>query len=403
MTQSSRAGTMLEARFQRLFLAQGVLAERSLIPSVDVSRRLAATDIDVLIYEYSSGFKLTLRHAECKSGRRVRVLDRALWLNGVRAMLQANSSFLVLQSFSEGAAEFARSLGVDVITVKQLTALEADLNVPEQMWPNLSAFSLFDPVVENWLKIGKPGSASEIERLVRDAIQFIRLDSWRQFRYALLNRLLRTLQLLSNESTRLATETDSMLSCRYTASMLLVRLSQYLLAICHDVSRVPVSDLDKYLFDRLVFGDQDAERSRVIVQNTVQWMSRALNERQVAVPTEINTNRLFKPPTYSEALVELIRILLRNPHESKYLPIAMDTEQFGDEDELSNFPRLRLARNAGRGLVELTKGFAVASLGIRPEVISPIRTDLQIQLNTGGQMSNKATELSRTQAKFNSI
>ena len=102
----SEAGAHLEARFQRLYLAQGVFAERSLLPAADTGRRLMATDIDVLISEYSSGFHLTRRHAECKSGRRVRTLDRILWLAGVRTLLGADASYLVLASFDEDANEF---------------------------------------------------------------------------------------------------------------------------------------------------------------------------------------------------------------------------------------------------------------------------------------------------------
>ena len=102
------SGVLLEARVQRLFLAQGIYAERSLWPAADVGRRLLATDIDVLVSEYSSGFHLTRRHAECKSGRRVSTLDRVLWLNGVRSLLGADASYLVLRSFHEDAADFAR-------------------------------------------------------------------------------------------------------------------------------------------------------------------------------------------------------------------------------------------------------------------------------------------------------
>ena len=75
-------GVALEARVQRLFLAQGIFAERSLYPAADAGHSLLATDIDVLVSEYASGYHLTRRHAECKSGKRVRILDRVLWLNG---------------------------------------------------------------------------------------------------------------------------------------------------------------------------------------------------------------------------------------------------------------------------------------------------------------------------------
>lgn len=48
----SSAGPLLEARAQRLFLAQGSFAERGLLPTATADRRMLATDIDVLVSEY---------------------------------------------------------------------------------------------------------------------------------------------------------------------------------------------------------------------------------------------------------------------------------------------------------------------------------------------------------------
>ncbi len=65
MVVSPTMGPGLEARVQRVFMAQGVFAERGLCPSASPSHRMLATDIDVLTSEYVSGFHLTRRHAEC--------------------------------------------------------------------------------------------------------------------------------------------------------------------------------------------------------------------------------------------------------------------------------------------------------------------------------------------------
>ena len=374
---------MLEARVQRLFLAQGIFAERGLIPSAGGGRRLVATDIDVLISDYSTGFNLTLRHAECKSGSRVASLDRAIWMNGVRAMLGANSSHLILESFDEDAADFARSLGVDVMTLNQLAALERDLGIPADDWPNRSAFQLFDPKINSWFRRGKSRSASEGEKAVREAIHFVRTDSWRQFRYALLNQALRTLQVLSGLARISTPDLGCGLSIRYVASAILVRFSQYVLAICHDVSRVPISDIAKYLEDRLSFGDQDPQRLRAVIGNTVMWTEQLLREKGISVPPDLSPDHMFQPPDHAQGLVGLIRELLSLPHEAKYLPISMETEQFGNELGLASFPRLRSAANAGKGLTQLSKAFLVASMGIDSSVIAPVRIELESNARGG--------------------
>ncbi len=393
----TNAGVVLEARVQRLFLAQGIFAERGLLPSADIDHRLLATDIDVLVSEYSSGFHLTRRHAECKSGRRVAILDRVLWLNGVRAMLGADASYLVLESFDEDATDFARSLSVDVMTVKQLATWEKAFNIPADEWPNRSDFGLIDPVRKRSLSLGKQNNASEMDKIVRQAINFVEIDSWRLFGYARLNRLLRILRTLSDVSS--PKEARS-LGARYSVSALLVRLCQYLLAMCLDISRVPVSDLHSYLQNRLVYGDQDPNRASGLVRNTVDWMSQALRNRGMSIPPEVDSNRLFHPPVFSEGLISLIERILSAPDEARYLPVAMETEQFGSESEIDLFPRLRSAWLAGRSLSALVKGFVIASLGVNASLLKPLHENEAQKLKQGSVKKGKRSSSDQTKLDF---
>lgn len=380
------AGVVLEARVQRLFLAQGLFAERSLFPAADVGHRLLATDIDVLVSEYSSGFHLTRRHAECKTGK-VRILDRILWLNGVRAMLGADASYLVLQSFDEDASTFARSLNIDVMTLKQLEIWEKALNIPKQQWPNRSDVNLFEPIRKQALDLGREKGSHEWDKIVREAIQFNEIDSWRVFGYGRLNQLLRMLKTLSEMPDAFSGDEGRTLHARYCASALLVRLSQYLLAVCHDVNRVPISDIQSYLFSRLTFGDQDPTRARGLVQNTVDWISEALKQHGMTMPLEVDSNRLFQPPSYSEGLVGLINKLLASPHAARHLPVAIETEQFGRRRQVEMFPRLRVACNAARSVAALVKSFALASVGVNSWLLAPLWADVDAppQVRPGGK------------------
>lgn len=394
-------GATLEARVQRLFLAQGIFAERSLYPSADVEHRLLATDIDVLVSEYSSGFHLTRRHAECKSGRRVSTLDRILWLNGVRSMLAADASYLVIASFDEDAADFARSLGIDVMTVRQLETWEKALGIQGERWPNRSDLKLVEPIKKQINDLGKGKNASDDQKRIRQAIQFVEIDSWREFGYGRFNRLLRLFVELSNSSQKTRRPDPGIIYRRYAASALLVRLTQHLLAVCHDVSRVPVSDLHTYLVNRSLFGEQDPVRARGLVQDTVDWISQALKNRDMVLPPEIDSNRLFQPPGYSEGLISLIEKLLESPSEAKYLTIAMETEQFAKDQDTELFPRLRSAWSAGRDLASLVKGFAIASLGIDASLLTPLREDYKAGTTVVRNVANESKNSSIVQNELN--
>ena len=394
------SGVYLEARIQRMFLAQGIFAERCLYPAADASHKLLATDIDVLASEYSSGFHLTRKHAECKSGRRVSILDRVLWLNGVRSLLNADASYLVLANFDEDAADFARSLGIDVMTVKQLETWERSLDIPKDKWPARSDFQTIDPTRTELNNIGRMREASKRDRKVRESIQFVEIDSWRTFGYGRFNRLLRLLKELSDECHITPPSGARIISSRYAASALLVRLSQYLMAICNDVSRVPVSDLRAYLHSRLLYGDQDPLRSHSLVQNTVDWMSTGLRMHGVALPLELDSKQLFEPPDYSEGLFSLVQKILDSPYEARYLPIAMEAEQFGKSDDAEVFPRLRSAWSTGRHLATLVKAFAIASLKIESSHFTPLGVRPVNQPSAGRLTEEEVSVSTFDQAKF---
>src|SRR5260370_12775543 len=184
----SSAGLLLEARAQLLFLAQGSFAERCLLPTATTDRRMLATDIDVLVSEYVSGFHLTRRHVECKSGK-FALLDRILWLNGVRTLLRADSSYLIAEDVDLEATEFARSLDVELFTTKHLETWEKSVGISGDVWPCRSDYLTFDAARSVWRKASDKDD--EVWRFLRTALAFVEIESWLTFRYRLLNKLLR--------------------------------------------------------------------------------------------------------------------------------------------------------------------------------------------------------------------
>jgi hypothetical protein len=371
------AGIELEARVQRLFLAQGIFAERGLLPSAGDGHRMMATDIDVLTSESGSVFHLTRRHAECKSGKNVALLDRILWLRGVRSMLGADASYLVVADFNEGASNFARSLEVDVLTANQLESWEISIDIRSDLWPNRSNYALYQPAKDRWLKIGKQKEADSHWQLIREAIQFVEIDSWLRFQYGLLSRLLRLFSRVSTESSAGDKPADWIVAAKYVCSILLVRLAQYLLAVCHDVTRVPVSDVNGYLYQRLTFGDQDPGRAMGLIKSTIEWVEQGLRHIGTSLPSTIDIERLSTPPSYAEEFVSLIQRLLKHSNEARYLPIAVETAQFTDTETLKAFPRLKAAAAAGDNLAALTKGFVIAALSVEKPLVDSVHEDLQ--------------------------
>ena len=296
MTEIS-ASLTFEARAHRLFLAQGSFAERGLLPTATPDRRMLATDIDVLVSEYGSGFHLTRRHIECKSGK-FALLDRILWLNGVRTLLHADSSYLVAADIDLSASEFARGLDVQLFTAQHLDAWEKALGIPANSWPCRSDCATFDLARRIWNKLSA-AKKNDAWRLLRGALAFVEVESWLTFRYRQLNKLFRLIDEISKIHSNGALDHDQQLCARYVFAALLVRLSQYVLAICADVGGIMPLEIEEHLSNRLTFGDQDPTQAAALTTATVAWVSESLHVKGITMPPEIDPSRLRSAPPYT--------------------------------------------------------------------------------------------------------
>lgn len=375
MSQPKSDGTSLEAKVQRLFLAQGLFAERGLRPSATADRRMLATDIDVLVSEYASGFHLTRRHAECKSGK-IPLLDRILWLSGVRALLGADASYLVGADLDLEASDFGRSLHIQLLTLKHVEAWEASLAIPPDAWPCRSDLQLYGPPRDRWRKLSSEQNADEMWRFLREALAFVEIESWLSFRYRHLNKTFRLFETLATKYQGEGVSHEQDLCSRYIFGALLVRLSQQLLAVCLDVTTVLPADVKKYLLDRLIFGDQDPALATGLIQRTVDWIDRALRDKGAELPPSVDVSRLAAPPSYGEEFVQLIHRLIVQSNDARYLPVAMEVSEFGHDEIEQKLPRLRAAAAAADGLAALVRGFVIRAFSIPSKLAEPIGRSL---------------------------
>ena len=367
-------GPTLEARAHRLFLAQGSFAERGLLPTATPDRRMLATDIDVLVSEYGSGFHLTRRHVECKSGK-FKLLDRVLWLNGVRTLLRANSSYLIATDVDLSASEFARALDVQLFTGQHLDAWEKALGISADSWPCRSDCATFDSARSEWNRLSAD-KADDAWRLLRGALAFVEVESWLTFRYRQLNKLFRLIGEVSKIHDSGVLDRDQQLCARYVFSALLVRLSQYMLAICADVGGIMPLEIEKYLSSRLIFGDQDPTQAADLTKATVAWVRESLHAKGITMPPEIDSARLHSaPPRYTAEVVSLVRRLSVQSHEARYLPLAVERMQFGLEAD-DKLPRFRAAAASADTLSKLLKAFVARTFRAPSALATPVHVDL---------------------------
>jgi hypothetical protein len=336
---------------------------------------MLATDIDVLVSEYASGFHLTRRHVECKGGS-ISILDRVLWLSGVRRLLDADASYLVVQKAEGETARFARDLGVQFLTFKQLEAWERGIKIAFDVWPGRSRYMVYDPISREWNKLSKNRS-DEDWGCLRQIFAFVEVDSWLKFGYRHLNRLLRHLNELGSIFKNANSDPKKRLCCRYLTSALLVRFSHQLLAVCLEMSSIPESNTKDLLCERLTFGDQDSKHVSGLIESTAGWIRKALREKGQELPVEVDVDRLYSIPEYAKEFINLVELLLQDPDAATRLPIEMEVTQFSVEGQDNSPPRLQSVVSAGGKLVSTVKGFAMRAAGLSKELVEPIGRELR--------------------------
>jgi hypothetical protein len=288
------------------------------------------------------------------------------------------------------------------MNIRQIDDLEKALKVTSDVWPCRSDFNLFEPLRGRWRKLAAASGKDDVVRGLKDVQRFVEVDSWLEFRYGDLNRALRHLRWLAEIHPTL--DAEHKIWCQYLIGATHVRLAQYLLAICRDVTAVVPTDLKEYLLRRLTYGDQDAEYIAGVVEGTVSWVERSLARKGIELPSDIDPRRLMTPPPYAEEFVDLIRFLTDSATESIYLVVAAEVQEFDDIPRLRGYPRLVSAAQAGDKVAALVTGFLIRAFGVPKELLSGCASHIRAASTSArstrakppakARVSQKALELS---------
>lgn len=368
------AGTKLEARIQRLSLAQGIFAERTLFPSASEDHRLLATDIDVLCSEYHPDLRLTRSNYECKSGK-VSVLDRIFWLGGLRQLLNSDASYLVVKKVEEDVFRFGKALNVELLSIDKLDSLESDLGIATKSWPGRSNYSTFENALAAWRQHYNQEDTEKTWQELKQCMSFINVDSWLTFSYRNLNRLLR---LLSETATILrgTDDADVTLCSRYLVGALAVRFSQCLLHICHDTTVYGVHELEEFLKTKLVFGDNNPKHSRKLIDGVLALVSHKMNHSNFGT-LNISTSRFTAPPEFATDFAKLVSEVGRAANSARFGPIAMEMKIFDTPKTISQFPALSAACDSASMITGLITGFLIRSIGVPATSFDTILPELE--------------------------
>lgn len=374
-TPPGATGEALEVRVQRLFFAMSSHAERSLTVRTERHHSRAATDVDVLATNYSPNFHRSVFHAECKGEKKAQTLDRAFWLAGLRKLLHADRSMLIVPAYEAEQFSFARELEIELVSTETLSEMEGACGVDPAWWPGRTdlaawpALSLED--VGLFLR-----ESEQLRSWTKDVLVFCQEEGWRVFSYSGLNRLLRLIEDGGSIIARDKLAGDALDLIRYVLSIAMVRLSHYMLAICEELLPRYRTEREPFLSDRLRFGDLPAGKMRQITESTAKMIRTALTDHGVTPPAQWTAENFMRLPTWTKSFVELASKLMDAPASAIHLPYAVELLQFGNVGPGPKAASDGLA--TGRTPAEQLRAFIVQGLHVPAEALAaPSRTVLR--------------------------
>lgn len=391
-------GTGLEARLQRYFFACGASVERSLVIRTGRYGTKTATDVDVLAATYAANFHRSIFHAECKGEKKSQTLDRSFWLSGLRSFLHANRSLLVVDSFDVETSDFARELDIELVSFATLRELEQAYAMNDAWWPGRSAYQVWDPVAFNRERYESVIADETLSSALRDLWSLCVEDGWRVFSYSSFNRLVRLLGMLAAHYSRRVGDTAIVEVLRLAFSTALVRLDHYLLAICADLLPRERTERERYLTDKLRFGDLNARKAETLVSHAVRMVEVTLAEHKVMLPPQWQPKQLLDRPLVPPAgLVSLLTKLMDMPESAMHLPYAAEMVQFGFSPDPRGIVDNLVSR--GRAAHELVLAFLVQETRFPEVLIQPPDPARLAQLSARGSMGPGAQPTRSTRGK----
>lgn len=363
-------GALLECRVQRLSFAQGIFAERGLVPAASRDHRLLATDIDVLTSDYSPSFHATRGHFECKSGK-IKPLDRVLWLSGVRALLNADASTLVMPAVDGEVVAFGRLQNIDIMTEPELDNLETCFSIQKDVWPARSNGAFFGGLKQSWAKAYGAKEPGESWRALKGILSFVEVDSWLQQDFRIINTLLRLL-LEASGVYRSNIGEDVKQCSAYCLNALTVRLAQLLLFVCRKYRGIHKNERKAILEQKLTFGETNPSQARGLIEGTHRLLAETYKANGSTSNIAVDLSRFSAPPEYSKDFIALVDVLISRPLEAKCLVLSSEMMCFSNDAEYKDLGPLAESVAEGTEVAELLGGFVqrLASLAGIPSLTS---------------------------------
>lgn len=315
-----KPGEIFECRVARLFNRQGSFVRRR----VDLNRRfspskITVTDLDLLVIDFGLDLSTTRTIVECKTGS-AKELDRMIWLAGLAKLTGTERAVLFVSgSVSSRSRQIGRELDVLLQDETDLVRREVSLKLDrDQGW------GAHNPSLvrrESRVHSTARSTGAEVER----AYWFLRSEFWHLPPSVGIKRSLAVIDALSKLLVPGLPEVE--------ADALAWLLADALTAFCvaavelaGNALVLPREEFRRLMVERLAEGIASYSQLERLSEVVDRYVASTL-ERAGVRPTDIvrALGALApQPPSYADALIEIIERLSDRPRAARHLALVAD-------------------------------------------------------------------------------
>jgi len=326
-------GESLEYRIKRLLFHMGYYAQNNVVLKTSSERDAERiTDIDVYGIYIHKDFRKKTVCVDCKSGG-ARPLERILWLRGLKDLYNIDDILFVKSNVKKSIKEFARKNGIQILEIQTIDRLEKSFVPNVSTWKGSFNYAIDNGKLNELAKFNIPCN-DEYKRVK----EFISYGYWALDNYSRLKKTITALKVFANISLESLKENEDTL-VRWAIYKLIVLFALSVIDICRELYYYSDTEIEEIIRNKLVSGNIPISKRREILSGSYKLAFQIIKAENPNITLQQNKLELSyfeQPPSYFDALIDLVFRMINNPMKYNELVRFMDYSLF--EYDMNSLP-----------------------------------------------------------------
>ncbi|WP_153465080.1 hypothetical protein [Sediminibacillus terrae] len=333
-------GDYLEYRAKRLlfhmgyYTTQGVIVKSSLKDAYDV-----VTDLDVYGVYIHKDFRKKSVWLDCKSGF-TKPLERISWIKGVKQEVDADDAIFITKRIRDTVKTFARDSSIQIFDRDMLSQIEESYGIGEDDWKGSWNPDTMNNKIKTFSQLNSPDN-----KHFKDIANFISSDYWAIDYYSQVKKVITALKTINNETPPSLREEDSK-AFMWSIYKLIILFTLSLLNISRELYFFSEEERNTQLLDGLLSSDIPLKRRNEILKASYSLAYELVRDKFPDTKFSFDKDMInIAPPSYFEALKDLLSRVIKNPftyydilRSMDFLLMEYDLNQKGyNEKEILNY------------------------------------------------------------------